>query len=142
MDTVIENLTVVCYSYKGFSKRNGEAKELADILDEQFLKPVEANGTLWVEHKLLAITKMIINYSVIILHMILNVGDQTNRAKYRAKTKDIFRKLLQFKFIYYLYFVKDILSEVSRVSLVFKRGDVYLSSTMICPKSACICYSK
>lgn len=97
MDTVIENLTAVYYFYKGTSKRNREAKELADILDEQFLKPIKANGTRWVEHKLLAITKIITNYSVIISHMMSYAEDQTNRAEDRAKTKGIFRKLLQVK---------------------------------------------
>lgn len=50
MDTVIEVVTLVYYFYRGSSKQNREAQELADIMDEHFLKPAKANGTRWVEH--------------------------------------------------------------------------------------------
>jgi hypothetical protein len=140
MDTVIENLTAVYYFYRGSSKRNREANELAEILEEEFLKPVKANGTRWVEHKLLAITKMLTNYSVVISHMMSYAEDVTNKAEDRTKTKGIIRKLLQFKFVYFMYFVKDVLTEISRVSLVFQRDDICLQRHLM--SSECFCYFK
>lgn len=58
MDSVIEVITSIYYFYRGSSKRNRKAQELADIMDEHFLKPTKANGTRWMEHKLQDVEKL------------------------------------------------------------------------------------
>lgn len=99
MDTVVEILTTVYYFYRGSAKRNREAQELADIMDEHFLKPAKCNGTRWVEHKLLAVSKMLRNWSVLVSHMSNYAEDNTNRGEDRAKAKGIIAKLCQYKFV-------------------------------------------
>ncbi|WAR30073.1 hypothetical protein MAR_003641 [Mya arenaria] len=56
MDNVIELLESIYYFYKGSAKRFKEAKDIADLLGENFLKPEKANGTRWVDHKLKAVS--------------------------------------------------------------------------------------
>ena len=130
MDTVIEILTSIYYFYKGSAKRNREAQELAEIMDDHFLKPAKCNGTRWVEHKLLAVSKLLHNWFIIVSHMSNYAEDNTNRGEDRAKAKGIIQKLCQYKFVFYLYFLKDILSEVSRISLTFQRDDINVSSAV------------
>lgn len=107
MDTVIDVLQLIYYYYKGSAKRNKEAQDIADLMDEHFLKPSlasKANGTRWVEHKLLAVTKLIANWKIMIMHIMNYAEDVTNQAADRAKAKGIIAKMLQYKFIWYLYF--------------------------------------
>nr|XP_022291235.1 zinc finger protein 862-like isoform X2 [Crassostrea virginica] len=115
---------------KGSAKRNREAQELAEIMDDHFLKPAKCNGTRWVEHKLLAVSKLLHNWFIIVSHMSNYAEDNTNRGEDRAKAKGIIQKLCQYKFVFYLYFLKDILSEVSRISLTFQRDDINVSSAV------------
>ena len=130
MDNVTEALTMIYYYYKGSPKRNKEVKDIADIIDEQFKRPEKANGTRWVDHKLRAVTKMINNWNLIYIHMSNYVEDHTNRAEDRAKAKGILAKIRQFKFVWYLYFMKDVLNEIAKVSLLLQREDIALASAI------------
>ena len=136
MDSVVDTLTSVYYFYKGSAKRNKEAQEVADILAEMFLKPEKANGTRWVDHKLRASSKMIKNWKTIIIHMMNYSEDNTNRAEDREKATGIIRKVMQYKFVWFLHFLKDILNEVSKISLLFQREDISISSAVTKLQSA------
>jgi hypothetical protein len=46
MDTVIEMLTSIYLFYKGSAKRNKEAIDIAELLGEHFLKPVQGGSTI------------------------------------------------------------------------------------------------
>ena len=63
-DTVVDTLTTIYYFYHNSPKRFRELHVVAEIMSEQILKPARANGTRWVEHKVKAIKKMMINYGV------------------------------------------------------------------------------
>lgn len=130
MENVIEVLTLIYYFYKGSSKRNKEIKTIADVMDDHFLKPGKANGTRWVDHKLRAVSKLLKNWKLIVIHMKNYAEDVTNRGDDRAKAKGILKKLSEFKLVYYLHFIKDILSEVATVSLLFQREDINVSSAV------------
>ena len=58
---VIEALITIYYFYTGSAKRQKEASEIGEIMEEQFMKPEKANGTRWVDHKLRAISKLLLN---------------------------------------------------------------------------------
>ncbi|XP_069122177.1 zinc finger protein 862-like [Argopecten irradians] len=130
MDSVIDTLVSVYYFYKGSAKRNKEASTIADIMDEQFLKPDKANGTRWIYHKLRAITKLLMDYRIIMIHMGNYVEDTTNKGEDRAKAKGIINKLRQYKLVWYLHFMKNLLKEVAKVSLLFQREDINTSSAV------------
>lgn len=130
MTTVVDNLTSMYYFYKGSAKRNNEASDIAEITEEHFLKPAKADGTRWVEHKLLTLTKMIQNWKVIVMHLMNYAEDNSNKGEDRAKAKGNIKRLTEYKFVWYMYFLKDVLSEVSRVSLLFQRNDINVASAM------------
>ncbi|XP_052806605.1 zinc finger protein 862-like [Mya arenaria] len=130
MDNVIELLESIYYFYKGSAKRFKEAKDIADLLGEHFLKPEKANGTRWVDHKLKAVSKLLKNWHIIISQMENYAEDNTNRSQDRAKVKGYLNKLRQHKMVLYIAFVKDVLNEVSKVSLLFQREDITVSSAV------------
>jgi len=56
--------------------------------------------------------------------------DNSNKSEDRAKAKGIIKRLTEYKFVWYMYFLKDVLSEMSRVSLLFQRNHINVASTM------------
>lgn len=136
MDTVIEILVSIYYFYKGSAKRFKEATDIAEVLGEHFLKPEKANGTRWVDHKLRAVTKLIKNWHIILTQMENYSEDNSNKAQDRAKVQGYIRKLKQYKLIWYMAFVKDVLNEIAKVSLVFQREDITVSSAITKLQSA------
>jgi len=130
MNKVVDTLISIYNFYKGSAKRIKEATDIAEMMDDHFSKPSKANGTRWVEHKLLAITKLIANWKTIVMHLMSYAEDNTNRGEDRAKARGIVKQLLQYKFVYYMHFVKDVLSEITKVSLLFQRNDISVPSAV------------
>ncbi|WAR30072.1 LOW QUALITY PROTEIN: ZN862-like protein [Mya arenaria] len=56
--------------------------------------------------------------------------DNTNRTQDKAKVKGYLNKLRQHKMVLYIAFVKDVLNEVSKVSLLFQREYITVSSAV------------
>lgn len=50
--------------------------------------------------------------------------------KIEQKEKGIIKRLTEYKFVWYMYFLNDVLSGVSRVRLLFQRNDINVASTM------------
>ncbi|XP_021357227.1 zinc finger protein 862-like [Mizuhopecten yessoensis] len=136
MDTVVDVLQLIFYFYRGSAKRNKEAHDIADMMEDHFYKPAKANGTRWVEHKLMAVAKLKSNWKVIVMHIMNYAEDNTNRGEDRAKAKGIIAKLLQYKFVWYMYFIKDVLLEITRISLLFQREDITVTSAVTKVQSA------
>lgn len=136
MDNVTETLTLIYYFYKGSAKRNKEVAEVAEIMEEHFVKPEKANGTRWVDHKLRSATKLIKNWKLTVIHLQSYIEDKTNKSEDRAKSKGILKKILQYKLVWFLHFLKDILSEVTNVSLLLQREDITLPSIVTKVQSA------
>ncbi|KAJ8307679.1 hypothetical protein KUTeg_014773 [Tegillarca granosa] len=136
MATVIEMLESIYYFYKGSAKRFKEAKDIADLFGEHFTKPEKANGTRWVDHKLRAVTKLINNWHIIVTQMENYAEDNSNRQTDRAKITGYLRKLKQHKMIWYMAFVKDVLNEISKISQLFQREDITVSSAVTKLQSA------
>ena len=130
LTTVIETLVSIYYFYKGSAKRMKEADEIAEIMEEQFKKPEKANGTRWVDHKLRAVTKLIMNWKIIVMHLMSYAEDKSNKGEDRAKAKGMVKKLQEFKLVWYLHFTKDILNEMAKVSLLFQREDINTASAV------------
>ncbi|KAG1697210.1 Alpha-1,2-mannosyltransferase ALG9 [Nymphon striatum] len=95
LETVVETLTSVHYFYEGSAKRNKEAADIAELMEETFLKPERCNGTRWVDHKLRAVSKLIKIWKILIMHFMSHAEDNTNGAQYRAKAKGVLWKLTQ-----------------------------------------------
>ena len=52
MDKVKEVLRFITHFNEWSSKRNKEAKDIADIMEEVFLKPEKVNGTRWIDQQI------------------------------------------------------------------------------------------
>lgn len=100
------------------------------------MKPEKANGTRWVDHKLRATSKLIKNWPIIVTQLENYAEDSSNREQDRAKVRGYLRQLKQHKMVWYLAFVKDILNEVSKISLLFQREDLTVYSAMTKLQSA------
>ena len=77
MDTVIDMLVSIYYFNSGSAKHYKEARDIAELLGEHFMKQEQANGTRWVDHKLWAVTKLFHNWSIIITQMENYAEDNT-----------------------------------------------------------------
>ena len=130
MDDVIEVMRFIYQFYEGSSKRNKEAKDIADIMQEEFLKPEKVNGTRWIDHKLRATTKLLADWLVFVVHFQSYSEDASNTGRDRAKAKGIVNRLFQYKFVWFLSVLKDTLNELSKISLVFQREDINTSSAV------------
>ena len=128
-------LVSIYYFYIGSAKRHKEARDIAELLGEHFMKQEKANVTRWVDHKLRAVTKLIHNWPIIITQMENYAGD-TNKAAGRARVRGYLRTLKQHKFVWYLGFVKDVLNEVAKVGFLFQREDINVSSAVTKLQSA------
>ena len=99
-------------------------------MEEEFLKPEKVNGTRWIDHKLRATAKLIKDWSILVVHLQNYSEDTSNRDSDRAKAKGIVNRLLQYKFVWFVSVLKDILNELSKISLVFQREDINTSSAV------------
>ena len=106
MDNVTETLTLIYYFYKGSAKRNKEVAKVAEIMEEHFYKPEKANGTRWVDHKLRSAAKLIANWKLIVIHLQSYIEDKSNKAEDRAKGKGILKKVMEYKLIWFLHFMR------------------------------------
>lgn len=142
MDNVTETLTLIYYFYKGSAKRNKEVSEVAEIMEEHFYKPEKANGTRWVDHKLPFAAKLIANWKLIVIYLQSYIEDKSNKAEDRAKGKGILKKVMAYKLIWFLHFMRDVLNEIAKLSLLFQREDVTLPSIMIKVQSVQVALSE
>ncbi|XP_023930781.1 zinc finger protein 862-like [Lingula anatina] len=131
MDEIVNILVSVYYFYKGSPKRLRELESIADIMDEQFLKPERANGTRWVEHKQKALAKLEKTWRSIVVHLESYASDMTNRAEDRAKARGINNRLLQYKVVLYMHFLLDVFDQMSQLSLLFQRDDITVPSVVL-----------
>ena len=85
-----------------------------------------------------AITKLIVNWKVVVMHLMSYAEDNSNRAEDKAKAKGILRKLREYKLVWYLHLMKDVLIELARLSLSFQSEDLNMSTILTKLKSTVI----
>ena len=100
------------------------------------MKPEKANGTRWVDHKLRAIAKLIENWPIIVTQMENYAEDKSNKPEDRVKVRGYLTQLKQHKMVLYMGFVKDVLNEVAKISLLFQREDITVYSAVTKLQSA------
>lgn len=97
---------------KAQKRKCKKAEEIANIMEEEFLKPEKVNGTRWIDHKLRATWKLLRNWVVTVCHLENYASDTKNRGEDRATAKGILNKMLQYKFVWYIHFLRDVLNEL------------------------------
>ena len=76
------------------------------------------------QHKLQATAKLVNNWKYIVMHLQNYAEDRSNKSTDREKAKGILKKILEYKLVWFMHFLKDVLNEVAKVSLIFQREDV------------------
>ena len=72
------------------------------------------------------------------MHLMSYAEDNSNRGEDKAKAKGTLRKLREYKLVWYLHFMKDVLRELARLSLSFQSEDLNMSRTLTKLKSTVI----
>nr|XP_054771798.1 zinc finger protein 862-like [Lytechinus pictus] len=105
---------------------------MADILNEQILRPTRADGTRWVEHRRRALKALDRNYVAVTAHLVELGSEQRADVKKEdaAKARGMLKKMSTQTFIYHMALYMDILEELSQVSLVFQREDISLAEVV------------
>ena len=108
--------------YSRSPKRLQELEDLAQLLDEDFVKPQRAEGTRWVEHRRKALIAFDRNYPVVATH--LQETDSRGKGDDAAKARGWLRKITTKKFILHIALYLDILGELSHLSLLFQKDSL------------------
>ena len=117
--------------YKYSCKAVGEIKELADMMGERAYKAVKADGSRWIPHLERALNVLLTkNYNLVVTHFQHASQAKGSSAKMRGTATNCGKKLTRYLFVKFLHLLLDIVQQVSKVSLVFKReeGTIALGS--------------
>ena len=76
------------------------------------------------------------------IHLQSYIEDKSNKAEDRAKGKGILKKVMEYKLIWFLHFMRDVLNEIAKLSLLLQREDVTLPSIMIKVQSVQVALSE
>ena len=64
------------------------------------------------------------------IHLQSNIEDKANKSEDRAKGKGILKKIMTYKVVWCLHFLKDVLTEIPKFTLLLQRKDITLPSVM------------
>ena len=112
--------------YRRSPKRLGELTRMAAVLEEDIVKPKRVDGTRWVDHRRRALEALETNFPSVVGHLteVSSQQRQDINKKDAVKAKGWLRKITNYKFLLHLGLYKDMLTELSRLSLLFQRDDV------------------
>jgi len=104
-----------------------ELREIADALEEKVLKPTNLHGTRWLPHIHKALRILVKNFVIILTHFDHIMGARTGNAEVQGRATNISRKLKDYKFLYMVFFMLDILEVLSTLSLKSQLDNITLS---------------
>ena len=130
IDEVCTTLMNLYYLYQNSPKRLRELKQIAEIMDEQVLKPEKVHGTRWLQHKMNACHALITSYPAIITH--LESLAATGKTAEQAKLKGYLKKLKSLNFVTHLIFFQELLKPLAKISqcLQGERVDLLMALSM------------
>ena len=95
------------------------------------LKPRKANGTRWVQHRLMTTRALLSSYPVLVAHLESMAVDPTHD---RAKAKGLLNLITSFKFIVHVLLFQEILAPLARLSLAWQRDAVEMPQMIAAEK--------
>ena len=111
---IYNQIYALCHSSP---KRTRELERLSSAMGAPLLKPRKANGTRWVQHRLLATRALLSSYPVLVAHLESMAVDPTHD---RAKAKGLLNLITSFKFIVHVLLFQEILAPLARLSLAWQ----------------------
>lgn len=127
--TEIQDLLQYLYKHYQYSpKALRELKQIGEALEEKVLKPTKLAGTRWLPHIHRALNVLVKGFKVLLAHFEHIRESRSGTAEVQARATWISKKLKDYKFLYKVFFVLDILKVLSVLSLKFQQDDLTLSA--------------
>jgi len=127
--TEIQDLLQYLYKHYQYSpKALRELKQIGEVLEEKVLKPTKLAGTRWLPHIHRALNVLVKGFKVLLAHFEHIRESRSGTAEVQARATWISKKLKDYKFLYTVFFVLDILEVLSVLSLKFQQDDLTLSA--------------
>lgn len=129
-DEVDEMLLRLYYLYKRSPKKLRELQEIHDLVKESMeyddtgVKPVRANGTRWVAHRVAAMKKVLDKFDVYMVHLESLCNDASYSTKDRAKFQGYFKKWNSTEMLLNIAYYIDILEPIRLLSITFQKSDI------------------
>ena len=129
-DEVEEMLLRIYYLYKKSPKKLRELEEIHDLVKESMeydatgVKPVRANDTRWVAHRVAAMKKILDKFDVYMVHLESLCNDATYSTKDRSKFQGYLKKWNSTKMLLYIVYYIDILEPIRLLSIAFQKVDI------------------
>ena len=92
--------------------------------DATGVKPVRANGTRWVAHRVAAMKKILDKFDVYMVHLESLCNDATYSTKDRSKFQGYLKKWNSTKMLLYIAYYIDILEPIRLLSIAFQKVDI------------------
>lgn len=125
---VKEMLKGIYKHYKYSPKALREVREVASVLEEDFILPVNILGTRWLPHMQRELTALLRNYQAIIAHFNDTAADRRGSADMQGRATNIVRKLENLFTVGFIHLMLDFIEVLSKVSLLFRRNDMTLAA--------------
>ena len=120
-----DTLKRICKFYSFSPKRREELKRLASFLDETLKMHTEIKAIRWVSSKLRALEAVCQDINVTVTHM-EQILETSNRADELGQAKAILTDLKSVKFVKYIHLMLDVLTAITKVSVLFQNKDLLL----------------
>ncbi|KAJ8036989.1 hypothetical protein HOLleu_17687 [Holothuria leucospilota] len=118
------------YMYHRSAKKWNELKAVSEILGEDILKPVRAQGTPWIDHRRKALRTLDRDYVCQVAHFQdVASGVRTDiPAGDVAKMKGYLMKMTSHEFVLHLAFYQDLVEDLAELSVSLQADNLALSA--------------
>ena len=132
LQTVKSVLQMIYKHYHYSPKAVREIKEIADALDEKFLKPNKVDGTRWTPHMKRALEVLTSSYQILYTHFehVSQSKPGETTAEVRGRAVFLANKLKDFRILHFIHFMLDLLDVIARLSLEFQKDNLTVSSML------------
>lgn len=109
-----------------------ELRQIGESLEEKVMKPGNLGGTRWLPHIERALQILSKNYKVLLAHFEHVMTARSGTAEVQGRATFVTKLLKDYDFLYFVFFIQDILSALSFLSQKFQRDDLTLSEMLDC----------
>ena len=110
------------------NKRGNKVREVASVLEEDFILPVNILGTRRLPHMQRALTALLRNYQAIIAHFNDTAAVRRGSADMQGRATNIVRKLENLFTVGFIQLMLDFIEVLPKVSLLFQCNDITLAA--------------
>jgi hypothetical protein len=131
LEDVKDILQKIHKPYKFSPKALREVRDLASLMDEDFLKPNRVDGTRWTPHMRQAIEVLANSYITLQAHFehVSQAAPGETTAEVKGRATYLVKKLKNLK-VRFIHFMRDLLEIISQLSLAFQKDACTVNSML------------